>query len=62
MPAAGAQPAEEAGLAGFFRQVEGLRVELLREVDDLLGADGVVAEFADLADGEIFPVVLPCFW
>jgi hypothetical protein len=40
MPAAGAEAAEQAVLAGFLGEVEGLRVELAGEVHDLLGADG----------------------
>src|SRR5262245_36999769 len=52
MPARGAQSAKEGDLGCRLVEMEGLRIELPRESDDLVLAEGVGAEvgrFADLA-------------
>lgn len=58
VPAGGGQPTENAGLAGLFGEVKGLRIEVLGETDDFIRryCPGRVVERA--AGREIFEPVL----
>src|SRR5262245_24449201 len=56
VPAARDETPEQALLACLRIQVEGLRVELPRELDDLLGRDLVATEAMRLADQDVLPV------
>ena len=56
LPAGGGEAAEQRGFRGFLVEVEREGIELAREGDDHLLADGGVAEVDDFADGEVLVV------
>jgi hypothetical protein len=59
MPAAGDQTAEERGSSGVLVDVERLRIELARELDDLLTRDLLPPELELVALADVFEVEDP---
>ncbi len=58
LPARCDQSAAELGDRGLFLEVEDLRVELSREVDDVLPGDRHIRQVENLADLEILEISL----